>query len=158
MKTFKELLLRLPDGSIACRKAREWAEDKTIEQVVETCERGEWLLWLAQKVDVPLQVLTLAKARCAKTVIHLMKDERSINAVNTAEKFGLGECTLKELKEVIAAAAAVAAAAADVAAGGVNYNVIYATTKKENQKLTAKICKEILGKVLIDKINKLLQS
>ena len=202
MKTFKELLMKLPDGSVACEAARVWAADKTIEEVVSTCERGEWLLWLAQKVGVPLQELTLAKARCAKTVIHLMKDERSINAVNVAEKFGLGECTLEELKEAAAGAYAAYADAADayaaataatayatadayttayttayaaataayaayaayaaataaaVYATAAAYAAAYAAAKKENQKLTADICREVIGDLLIGKVNELLK-
>ena len=185
--------MKLPDGSVACEAARVWAADKTIEEVVSTCERGEWLLWLAQKVGVPLQELTLAKARCAKTVIHLMRDKRSINAVNVAEKFGLGECTLEELKEAAYAAAAAyayataaaaayaaadayttayttayaaatayaTAAAYDATAGAYAaadaYTTAYTTAKKENQKLTADICREVIGDLLIGKVNELLK-
>jgi hypothetical protein len=106
-----------------------------IEEVVAKCHRGDWLLWLAKKVDIDLRPLTLAKARCAKTVIHLMKDERSINAVNIAERFGLGECSREELA---------AAAYAD------------ADSKIKNQLETANICREILGESIINKVNKLL--
>ena len=111
MKTFKEILIDLK----TCDEAVEWSEDKTIKEVVETCHRGDWLLWLAKTVDVPLNKLTLAKARCAKTVIHLMKDQRSIDAVNTAERFGLDECTLDELTAANAAANAAYNAAANAA-------------------------------------------
>ena len=139
--------MKLPDGSVACEAARVWAADKTIEEVVSTCERGEWLLWLAQKVGVPLQELTLAKARCAKTVIHLMRDKRSINAVNVAEKFGLGECTLEELKEAAAGAYAAYAAGAYAtyadAATAAAYAAYDATAaaRKKSQQATAEICK-----------------
>jgi hypothetical protein len=114
MKTFKELLIELN----ACKDAREWAGDRTIEEIVKDSWRGDWLLWLAQRLELPLNKLTLAKARCAKTVIHLMKDQRSINAVNIAERFGRDECTLEELSAAAAAASAayVASAAAAYAA------------------------------------------
>ena len=110
MKTFKDLLIELN----ACSPAIEWAEDKTIEEVLRDSYRGDWLLWLAKKLDLPLNKLTLAKSRCAKTVIHLMKNQKSIYAVNIAERFGLDECTLEELNA--AAYAASAAAYADAAA------------------------------------------
>ena len=109
MKTFKELLIEIN----ACAEAREWASDRTIEEVLRDSWRGDWLLWLAKKLDLPLNKLTLAKSRCAKTVIHLMKDQRSIDVVNVAERFGLDECTLEELNN--AAYAAYAAADADAA-------------------------------------------
>jgi hypothetical protein len=105
MKTFKEFLIEIK----ACDEAKIWADDNPIETVIETCHRGDWLLWLAKRIDIPIKPLTLAKARCAKTVIHLMKDPRSINAVNLAERFGLtDEVTLDDLQ--IAADAAHTAA------------------------------------------------
>ena len=102
MITFKELLIDIN----ACEEARLWASDRTIEEVLRDSWRGDWLLWLAKKLDLPLNKLTLAKARCAKTVIHLMKDQRSIDAVNIAEKFGLDECSLEELNAITSASAA----------------------------------------------------
>ena len=38
----KDLLLKLR----ACEEAIEWAGDKTAEEVIDTCHRGDWLLWL----------------------------------------------------------------------------------------------------------------
>jgi hypothetical protein len=75
MKTFNQYLKSLE----ACQTAIDWAGDKTIEQVVADCHRGDWLLWLAKKCGVELQPLTLAKGHCANTVRHLMSDERSVN-------------------------------------------------------------------------------
>ena len=72
MKTFKDLLKELN----ACSPAIDWAQDKTIEQVIKECPRGDWMLWLAKRVNMDIKPLTLAKARCAKTVIHLMKDQK----------------------------------------------------------------------------------
>ena len=111
MKTFQELLIELK----ACNEAQEWAQGKTIEQVVAECHRGDWLLWLAKKVDMDLQTITLAKGLCANTVRHLMKDERSIKAVDVAIAFGRGEATRDELDSAAAAAAAAADAAAAAA-------------------------------------------
>jgi len=111
MKTFKELLIELR----ACSEAREWAEDKTIEQVVEQCHRGDWLLWLARKVDIGLQPLTLAKGYCSNLVRHLMKDERSINAVDAAIAFGEGKLSKEDLDAAYTAAYAVTPVTVDAA-------------------------------------------
>jgi len=92
MKTLKELLIELH----ACEEALDWADDKKIEQVVEQCHRGDWLLWLAHRVDIGLQPLTLAKGHCANTVRHLMKDKRSINGVDAAIAFGEGKASIKD--------------------------------------------------------------
>ena len=139
MKTFKQLLNKLN----ACKEAVRWADDKTIEQVIEQCHRGDWLLWLARRVDIGLHPLTLAKGHCANTVRHLMKDERSIKAVDTAIAFGEGKVTIAEFAaDYAAAAAAYAAAAADA--------------RIKNQQQTADICRQYIGKLIIDKVNELL--
>jgi hypothetical protein len=88
-----------------CKEAVEWLGDRSVEEMVDECYRGDWMLWLAQKAGIEIQPLTLAKARCAKTVLHLMKDPRSVKAVEVAEQFGLGNATAEELKLAAAAAA-----------------------------------------------------
>ena len=93
MKTAEEFKIRL-EYLTACDEAIEWAKNKTAKEAWDQCERGDWLLWWAKKENTDLRKLTLAKARCAKTVIHLMKDQRSIDAVEAAEKYGLGHLSL----------------------------------------------------------------
>jgi hypothetical protein len=113
----KELLIKLN----ACDEAIEWAGDRTIEEIVKDCDRGDWLLWLAKKIDIELQPLTLAKGHCANTVRHLMENERSIKAVDMAIAFGEGKATMKELNNA-------ANAAADAAYDAVFYAAtLYAT-------------------------------
>lgn len=139
--TFKQLLEDLG----ACTDAREWAGGKTIEQVVSECHRGDWLLWLAQKIYIDKQQLTLAKGLCANTVRHLMKDERSIKAVDTAIAYGNGFATDEELN-----------AAADAAADAYAYAADAADARQKNRMQTADICREVLGQLMIDKVNELL--
>ena len=126
----KELLIKLN----ACADAREWAEGKSWQEVYDTCHRGDWLLWLFAKTNPnDLQLLTLAKGHCANTVRHLMRDGRSIKAVDAAIAFGEGMITKEEL-----AAARAAAHAADAAA----YTADVAQTK--NQKETADIVRKYI--------------
>lgn len=114
MKTIHELLKKLNACHSACLFASNY---QTIEEIVKNVERGDWLLWLAQKVNMDIKLLTLAKARCAKTTMHLLTDQRSIDAVLIAEKFGLtNEITFEELKTAADAAIAAAADASYVAA------------------------------------------
>jgi hypothetical protein len=157
----KELLIKLK----ACSEAREWAENKSWEEIYNTCHRGDWLLWLFKKTNPDdLQLLTLAKGHCANTVRHLMKDERSIKAIDVAIAFGEGKATREELDNAAvdaaadaaayaaaAAAAAADAAAADAAADAAAYATAYAAAyaatyaaKKHNQQLTADICRMYL--------------
>ena len=132
----------------ACSDAVEWAANKTVEEVVATCHRGDWLLWLAYKCDIELQSLTLAKGHCANTIRHLMKDDRSIKAVDIAIAFGEGRATREELD--LAAADADADAAADAAA--------YAAgdARDANRLQAADICRQYIGDLIIQKVNSIL--
>jgi len=113
MTTFKDLLLKLD----ACQEARDWAADKSWEEVYNTCHRGDWLLWLFKNTNPnDLQLLTLAKGHCANTVRHLMEDERSLQAVDAAIAFGEGKISREELDAAAAAASAAASAAAYIPA------------------------------------------
>ena len=98
----EQLLIRLN----ACSAAKEWSKGKTFEEVLNTCHRGDWLLWLFVRTNpADRRLLFLAKGMCAETVIHLMKDKRSIDAVNAAKNYGLGLINEEELKVFAAAAA-----------------------------------------------------
>ena len=164
MTKMKELLIKLN----ACDEAREWAGERTIEEIVRDCDRGDWLLWLAKKIDIELQPLTLAKGHCANTVRHLLKYERSIKAIDIAIAFGEGRATIEELHNAADAAydaytyastsAAYAAAAANVsgdAAGEAANAAGDAAAKKQSQKETAEICRKYIGQLIIDKCNEL---
>ena len=166
----KELLLKLK----ACGPAIDWAGDKTIEEIWATCHRGDWMLWLARNLDIDKRVVTLAKGHCANTVRHLMKDERSIDAVDMAIKYGEGNATDTELAAAYAAAyaadassaaayaayaaayAAAAAADADAYAADADayaadadaYAAAYAARKK-SQQATAEICRKYIPFELI---------
>jgi hypothetical protein len=159
----KELLIKLN----ACEEATYWAGDKSWEEVYNTCHRGDWMLWLFKRTNPEdIQLLTLAKGHCANTVRHLMKDERSLKAVDAAIAFGEGKITREELKVAANAvwSAASAAAYAWSAASAAAYAAYYAATAaaayaadaaayaadaaedayEANQKLTADICRKYL--------------
>ena len=156
----KELLKKLN----ACQPAREWADDKTIEEIWATCHRGDWMLWLARKLNIDKRVLTLAKGHCANTVRHLMKDERSIAAVDMAIKYGEGNATDSELAaaadaaydatadayDAYAADYATADAAAAYAAAAAAYAAAAdADARKQSQQATAEICRKYIPLDLI---------
>ena len=166
MKTLNQLLIELN----ACEEAIEWVGDRNIEQAVLECTRGDWMLWLAAEIEIDHRKLTLAKGHCANTVRHLMKDERSINAADTAIAYGEGKATEEQLKDAYAAAAAyayavVAAYAADCAAADYAAAAYAAAAaadaaaaaKEENRKQIADICRKYIGQEIIDKVNELLK-
>jgi len=99
----------------ACAEALEWAGDKTWEEIYNTCHRGDWLLWLFAKTNPDdLQLLILTKAHCVNTVRHSAYTAARVAAEATG---------------AYAAAYATCAAAA---------------AEKENQKLTADVCRKYL--------------
>jgi hypothetical protein len=155
----------------ACQDAQEWAKDKTIEQAIDQCHRGDWLLWLAQKLEVNKRLLVGTAGHCVNTVRHLMKDERSKNYVDVCIAYGKGEATDDELAAAWAAAAAAAwawaaaaasdaawaaaaAAVADAAWAAAAASDAAAVAYAKNQKQTADICREHLKKAMIEKWNK----
>jgi len=166
-----------------CNEGLEFVKNsKSLLDAWNTCERGDWMLWIAKRLGCDLQTLTLAKGLCAKTVYKLMKDNRSRKAVRVAIAFGLGKATIEELKVTAAdayaayAAAAVAyeasaAVAYDVAtaydasatayayaAYDASYTDAYAdaaaAAKKKNQKQTAAICRKVLTPFIESYLNK----
>jgi len=159
IKTLKEFLKK----NDACKDGFDFAKDLTLEEFLNTCQRGDWILWLFARTNADsLRELTLAKGHCANTVRELMKDERSTKAVDVAIDFGEGKATRKELDAAAADAscafAAAAAYAADAAAAYAADATAYAdaaaayaadaaagaAARKQNQKQTADICRKYL--------------
>ena len=108
------------DKHNACKEGADWATStgcETIEELwLRDDMRGDWRMWIARRT-LPTRTLQLFACRAVRTIWHLLKDERSKNAVIIAEAYLAGTATIKELKLARADAsdAAYAAAAADAA-------------------------------------------
>lgn len=102
----------------ACEPAIEWANGKDLETAWNTCERGDWMIWLLteSKNEVTDQELRLIAVECCRSIQHLMTDQRSINAVDVAERYANGEATDEELRQARAAAEDAGAAAREAGA------------------------------------------
>jgi hypothetical protein len=168
-KTLKNFLKKYE----ACEDVYLFAKDLTLKQFLDTCPRGDWILWLFRRANPEsLRELTLAKGHCANTVRHLMEDERSLKAVDAAIAFGEGKIGKKQLDDAVddavdvddddayAAAAAYAAYAADdayaAAVGDDAYAAVVAAyaaaayayadadARKQSRQQTADICRKYL--------------
>ena len=147
----------------ACKEAIFYVRtQKNYEEAWYNCSRGDWMLWIAAKLQIDKRLLTLTKGKCAATVLRLMKDKRSKKAVKAAIDYGHGLIGDEELKNAADAAydaayaayaaydaayaayAAYAAAAADAAAA-----------KKESLKRSAEFCREILTEEVLTAYAKL---
>lgn len=97
----------------ACNEVYKWACENcaTLDDVWATAH-PDWLIWVATHPGcLDDRTLRLFAVWCARQVQHLMEDERSIAALDVAERFANGEATSEEL----AAARAAAGAARDAA-------------------------------------------
>jgi len=113
--------------------------------------------WVVLREELlPSRFLRLFAVWCARQVQHLMKDERSIAALDVAEKYAKGEVGEEELKEARAAAVAAAwaagcavADAAARAAGDADESAAVAAAWAGQTKLKKLI--EMIEEVLNDK-------
>ena len=102
----------------ACEAGRDWAlaNCKTMQDVWATA-RPEWLVWVTTRQGVSDdRTLRLFGVFCARSVEHLMTDQRSRDAIDVAERFAKGEATAEELSAARDAASAAARDAASAAA------------------------------------------
>lgn len=140
--TLKKFLL----SKDACSDRFEFAKDLTLKQFLDTCERGDWILWLFARTNPQdIRYITLATAHCVNTVRHFMADERSTTAIDVAIRFGQGKATKQELHDAHAAAAAAAAYAdcanaADYAAHAAAYDA----ARSKNRLQTADVGRKYL--------------
>ena len=133
----------------ACRDAVEWTKtQKSPILAWRNCERGDWMLWLAKKLNVDDKKLTMAKAMCAKQVEHLMKDQRSKDALQACFDYVNGKITREELSAAAADAYA-AAYAADAAYAATD--AAYAAARNTSLKKSADICREYLTEEVLSK-------
>ena len=162
----------------ACKEAIFYVRtQKNYEEAWYNCSRGDWMLWIADKLQINKRLLTLAKGKCAATVLHLMQDKRSKDAIQAAINYGNGLISDEELKNAVAAAhaayhaaaahaayaayAAYAAAAyaAAAAAAYAAYAAAYAAdtnaAREKNLQETADICRDLLTEEVFNKWNNL---
>jgi hypothetical protein len=95
----------LPAG--ACAEARDWClTQPSYEAAWEACERGDWLLWLAGRLDVDRRLLVRAACACVRlALVHVPTGEgRPRRAVETAEAWTRGEASLEEVRDAARAA------------------------------------------------------
>jgi len=108
----------------ACVPAYIWAKGKSLAEVWEQCELGDWMLWLLQVADCEIRLLTAYKAACAEFARPYMKDARSIAALEAAHAFGRGEISSGDLSGSAADSAAAAAAADAAASAAARFQIL----------------------------------
>jgi hypothetical protein len=103
--------------NFACKEDRKWASAncRTMIDVWDTA-RPEWLVWVATRPGVlDDRTLRLFAVHCARSVQHLLTDQRSRDAIDVAERFASGDATADELSAAWDAAWSVADEAREAA-------------------------------------------
>ena len=120
--TNKVLLNRL-EKLDACSAAVEWIGERDLETAWKECPRGDWMLWLAGRVEIDRKLLVKAACKCAELVLPIYekkypKDSRVRNCIAVTLRWVAGKATIEEVREArkAADAAHAAAHAADAAA------------------------------------------
>ena len=146
----------------ACKDGMTFASKyESLREAWDNCNRGDWMCWYAEKAGVDKRTLTLVAGLCAETVIHLMNDERSINAVKSAIAYGKGEIIYEDLEAARSAAwsamsaawaaarsAEAAAAAALSVAAEAAWSAAARSAADANKKQTAEICRKYLTDII----------
>jgi len=98
MDTNKEFIEWLKIQS-ACIQGMESVKKQTPQDFWDNCSRPDWLLWLIRRMK-NIDIISIKKCAIAfaRTVQPLMKDERSIFALDIAEKYLIGQATIIQLE------------------------------------------------------------
>ena len=101
----------------ACTEGYEWAKGKTLTEAWSTCERGDWMLWYAAKVNIDRKLLVKAACACARLALKFVPDgeQRPRITIETAEAWTEGKASLNDVRTAAAAAYTAAYTAADAA-------------------------------------------
>ena len=102
----------------ACDEAVRWAATQpSHNRAWETCERGDWMLWIAGRLvsnETERKAVVMAACACARLSLkHVPSGEdRPRIAIETAESWCRGEATIDQVRKARDAAYAYATAAA----------------------------------------------
>ena len=108
----------------ACAAATHWAESQPdAETAWRQCPRGDWLLWIAARLDIDRKLLTRAACACARTALpHVPAgEERPRLAIEMAEAWSRGEATVDDVHRAARDALAAWQTAYDDAAADAAY-------------------------------------
>src|ERR1700734_1856565 len=118
-----------------CSDARVFCRGhKTIKAAWLACERGDWLLWFAGKLDIDRKVLVFVACQCARLVLKNTTDKRVLKCIEITERWTADNAMIEEM----ITARRDAADAADAAAYAAD------STRKE----TLKICADLVRKYI----------
>jgi len=107
----------------ACSDAVEWVAHRGIIKAWRECPRGDWMLWLAGRLDIDRKLLVMAACDCAETALKYVPDgeDRPAKCIQVTRNWCNGTATIDEVRAARRDAAAAYADAADAAAYAAAY-------------------------------------
>ena len=105
-------------------KSKADDEDLPILRILEICGLND-ALWALRATDDEKKICRLFAVFCARSVIHITNDWRSVQAVNVAERYAHGMATEEQLYAAWAAAWAAARSPAWAAARAAAWSFAY---------------------------------
>lgn len=84
----------------ACQSARHWAHNLDLRTAWMTCERGNWLLWFATRLEVKRQRVVQAACRCGRLELEFMTrdKDRTQYMLEVTEAWCRGEATIEQVR------------------------------------------------------------
>ncbi len=169
MRTKEDLLSAMKELR-ACLDATQWVETQegSAQEIWDRCERGDWMLWLAAKLQVDRKLIVKAACLCARTALKYVRpgEDRPLKCIETTERWVRGEATIEEVREArraavdaayaaayaASAAAAYAAAAADAASAAAASAAAYAAAAAaaSARQAALKQCADIVRTVIVE--------
>ena len=141
MKTINELAELQP-----CHNGLEWARKQpSLKEAWNTCEKSDWMWWLASNLQVPKEISVKYANFCANTIAHLKHAaadaadraaNAAANAANAANAASAADAADAAANASYTAANAAANAAADAAAyadayADATYAAAYTAARKQ---------------------------
>jgi len=99
MANHRGLLKRLG----ACEKAVTWYEGRDSAQAWAECGRGDWMLWVADKLNVDCKLIVAATCDCVEpSLVHVPDNEGGPrNAIETGRAWVRGDATLEDVRKAV---------------------------------------------------------
>ena len=83
----------------ACWEAVKWVGSKSLKTAWRDCPRGDWMLWLAGRLDIDRKLLVLAACDCVETALQYVPEgeDRPAAAIQTARNWCNGTASIEEV-------------------------------------------------------------
>ncbi len=96
----------------ACRNAIKWVGRRGLKLAWRDCQRGDWMLRLAEKLGVDKKLIVQAACDCAQTVLKYTNNPHPAEVIRIVRLWCEGKATIEEVRTAASAAHAADAAAA----------------------------------------------